>query len=58
MEAGFFAFALFCFTVAVGVVPLGIAGAFILATVVALATQAVALVVVRRLALRPRLSTR
>ena len=58
MEAGFFAFALFCFTVAVGVVPLGIAAAFVLATVVALATQAVALVVVRRLALRPRLSAR
>lgn len=42
---GFFAFALFCFTVAVAVEPLGIAAAFVLATVAALAAQGIVLTV-------------
>jgi fucose 4-O-acetylase-like acetyltransferase len=44
MQLGFFAFAFFCFVVAVTIEPLGIAASFLLATAVALATQAAALV--------------
>lgn len=40
---GFFAFALFCFTVAETIEPLGIAGGFLLAALVALATQGLVL---------------
>lgn len=43
---GFFAFGLFCFTVAQTVEPLGVAAGFALATLAALATQAVVLVAV------------
>ena len=39
---GFFAYAAFCFVVAIAVRPLGIAGCFALATIVALAVQAAA----------------
>jgi hypothetical protein len=42
---GFFAFALFCFTVAETVEPLGIAAAFGLAALVSLAVQALLLCV-------------
>jgi hypothetical protein len=42
------AFALFCFTLAVSLRPLGTAGAFLLATAVALVTQAIVLLVTRR----------
>jgi hypothetical protein len=44
---GFFAFALFCFVVAVSVEPLGIAAAFTLATLVALTAQGIALITIR-----------
>jgi hypothetical protein len=42
---GFFAYAGFCFVIAVTVRPLGIAGSFVLATLVALAAQAAAITV-------------
>lgn len=48
MVMGYFAFALFCFTVAVTVEDLGIAGSFLLATGAALAAQGVALMTVNR----------
>ena len=48
MELGFFAFALFCFTVAVAVEPLGVAAGFLLATAAAVATQAVAVTATHR----------
>jgi len=47
MTVGFFAYALFCFAVSVGIGPLGTATAFVLATVLALGAQA-AVVAVRR----------
>src|SRR4051795_2702680 len=48
MTIGFFGYTLFCFVVSVAIRPLGIAAAFLLATVLALLTQTVALVVTRR----------
>jgi hypothetical protein len=48
MTVGFFAYALFCFTVAIGIERLGTARAFVLATVLALAAQAVSVTVARR----------
>ena len=45
---GFFAYALFCFVVSVGVERLGVGPAFALATILALATQAAAIAVTRR----------
>jgi hypothetical protein len=48
MTVGFFAYALFCFTVSVGLERLGTAATFVLATVLALGTQAAAVAVMRR----------
>jgi hypothetical protein len=48
MTAGFFAYALFCFTVSVAIEPLGTAAAFTLATALALLTQALAVTLLRR----------
>ncbi len=48
--SGFGAFALFCFTLAVSLRSLGIAGGFLLATAVALLTQALVLLVTHRAA--------
>jgi hypothetical protein len=48
MVVGFFAYAVFCFTVGAGVRGLGVAASFALATVVALAAQAVAIALTRR----------
>jgi hypothetical protein len=48
MTVGFFGYALFCFTVAVGIRPLGTAAAFVLATALALATQLAAVTITRR----------
>jgi hypothetical protein len=48
MTLGFFAYALFCFTVAVGIHPLGTAAVFLLATVLALGTQAAAVALSRQ----------
>jgi hypothetical protein len=47
MAAGFFAYALFCFTVSTGVRGLGIAASFTLATALALVAQGVAIALVR-----------
>jgi hypothetical protein len=47
MVSGFAAFALFCFTLAVSLRPLGTAAAFALATTLALLMQATALVLLR-----------
>ena len=46
--SGFGAFALFCFTLAVSLRPLGTAAGFLLATAVALLTQALVLLVMHR----------
>ena len=51
---GYGAFALFCFTLAIALRPLGTAGAFALATVVALLTQGAILVTIARLTARAR----
>lgn len=48
MTVGFFAYALFCFTVSVAIRGLGIAAAFTLATALALAAQGVAIALSRR----------
>jgi hypothetical protein len=48
MTAGFFSYALFCFTVAVTVEELGVGMSFALATALALATQVAAIAVARR----------
>jgi hypothetical protein len=48
MTVGFFAYALFCFTVSVGIGRLGTAGAFVLATALALGAQTVAVAATRR----------
>ena len=48
MTAGFFAYALFCFTVSVAIEPLGTAPAFLLATTLALLAQTVAVLLTRR----------
>jgi hypothetical protein len=48
MLAGYVAFALFCFALAVSLPPLGVAGAFALATTVALLTQAMLIVRAQR----------
>jgi hypothetical protein len=48
MTVGFFAYALFCFTVSVGIEPLGTAAAFVLATALALITQAASVTAARR----------
>jgi len=50
--AGFFAYIFFCFTVSVGLEPLGTAACFSLALVVAVVTQTVAVLVARRAELR------
>ena len=48
MTVGFFAYALFCFTVSVGIGRLGTAAAFVLATVLALLAQTAAVAATRR----------
>jgi len=48
MTVGFFAYALFCFTVSVGVGPLGTTVVFLLATALALCTQTAAVAAMRR----------
>jgi hypothetical protein len=48
MTVGFFAYALFCFTVSVGIGRLGTAAAFVLATALALCTQTGAVAAMRR----------
>jgi hypothetical protein len=48
MTSGFFSYALFCYVVAVSVRDLGIAASFIIATVLALALQAVVFLVTQR----------
>ncbi|MBA3735743.1 MAG: hypothetical protein H0W90_11205 [Actinobacteria bacterium] len=48
MTMGFFAYALFCFTVSAGVVGLGVPATFALATVLALVAQGVALAFANR----------
>jgi hypothetical protein len=48
MTAGFFAYALFCFTVSITLRGLGIAASFALATVLALAVQGIAIALSRR----------
>jgi hypothetical protein len=48
MTVGFFAYALFCFTVAVGIDSLGTAVTFVVATALALLAQTAAVVVARR----------
>jgi len=48
MTAGFFAYALFCFTVSVAIEPLGTAPAFLLATGLALLAQTAAVLLTRR----------
>jgi uncharacterized membrane protein (GlpM family) len=48
MTVGFFAYALFCFTVSVGIGRLGTAAAFVLATVLALVVQTAAVAATRR----------
>src|SRR4051812_213031 len=48
MTVGFFGYALFCFTVAVAIRPLGTAATFALATALALAAQLAALAITRR----------
>jgi len=48
MTIGFFAYALFCFTVSVGIGPLGTAAAFVLATALALCTQTATVAAMRR----------
>ena len=48
MTVGFFAYALFCFTVSVGIGRLGTAAAFVLATALALVAQTAAVAVTRR----------
>jgi hypothetical protein len=48
MTVGFFAYALFCFTVSIGIGPLGTAAAFVLATALALGAQAAAVAATRR----------
>ena len=48
MTVGFFAYALFCFTVRVGIERLGTATAFVLATALALAARAASVMVARR----------
>jgi len=49
---GYYAFALFCFTVAETVQDLGIAASFLLAAAAAVATQGVAMLVIRRTGMR------
>jgi len=48
MTVGFFAYALFCFTVSVGIGRLGTAAAFVLATALALLTQTAVVAAIRR----------
>jgi uncharacterized membrane protein (GlpM family) len=48
MTVGFFGYTLFCFTVSVAIRPLGTTAAFVVATALAMLTQAAALAVTRR----------